>query len=115
MVQNQQRAGVENPMASTWTKAAKVRRALKAGRPLRKDRSVTPRVAIHEGCILMEKLRDAMHEAELPEEDVRAAVVLMVPHYVPSRDAVHVLRIPESEELPPLSGSCRTSKIRNGC
>ena len=89
-------------MAATWTKAAKVRRALKAGRPLRKDRTVTPRVAIHEGCILMERLRDAMHEAELPEEDVRAAVVLMVPHYVPSRDAVHVLRIPEPEELPAL-------------
>ncbi len=29
-------------------------------------------MAIHEGCILMEKLRDAMDEAELPEEDVRA-------------------------------------------
>ncbi len=89
-------------MAATWTRAAKVRRALKAGRPLRKDRAVTPRVAIHEGCILLEKLRDAMHEAELPKEDVRAAVVFMVPHYVPSRDAVHVLRIPEPEELPDL-------------
>lgn len=63
---------------------------------------MTPRVAIHEGCILMEKLRDVLHEAELPEEDVRAAVVLMVPHYVPSRDAVHVLRIPGPEELPAL-------------
>jgi len=102
MAQDPRKTGVENPMAATWTRAAKVRRALKAGRPLRKDRTVTPRVAIHEGCILLEKLRDAMHNAELPEEDVRAAVVLMVPNYVPSRDAVHVLRIPEPEELPAL-------------
>ena len=102
MTQDRRKTGAENPMAATWTKAAKVRRALKAGRPLRKDRLVTPRVAIHEGCILQEKLRDAMHDAELPEEDVRAAVVLMVPNYVPTRDAVHVLRIPEPEELPAL-------------
>lgn len=102
MERDRRKMGTENPMAATWTKAAKVRRALKAGRPLRKDREVTPRVAIHEGCILLEKLREAMREAELPEEDVRAALVLMAPHYVAERDAVHVLRIVESEELPAL-------------
>jgi hypothetical protein len=102
MGQDRRRAGLENPMAATWTKAARVRRALKAGRPLRKDRDVIPRVAVHEGCILLEKLREAMLDAELPEEDVRAAVVLMVPNYVAERDAVHVLRIPESEDLPAL-------------
>lgn len=102
MAQDLQKPGMENPMAATWTRAAKVRRALKAGRPMKKDRSVTPRVAIHEGCILLEKLRDAMHNAELPDDDVRAALVLMVPNYVPSRDVIHVLRIPEPDELPAL-------------
>jgi hypothetical protein len=112
MVLDRRRTGTENPMAATWTRATKVRRALKAGRPLKKDREVTPRVAIHEGCILLEKLRDAMRAAELPEEDVRAAVVLMVPNYLAARDAVHVLRIPEPDELPALFR--RAAEIENG-
>ena len=43
-----------------------------------------------------------MGEAELPLEDARVSVVLMVPAYVPERDAVHVLGIPEARELPGL-------------
>ena len=43
-----------------------------------------------------------MGEADLPVEDVRTALVLMVPNYVPERDAVHVLRIPEPSDLPGL-------------
>ena len=77
-----------------------MRRAFKSGRPLRKDRILTPTVAIHEACILQERLRAAMTEADLPAEDVRTALVLMVPNYVPERDAVHVLRIPEPADLP---------------
>ena len=92
----------QNPMAATWTRAGKVRRAFKAGRRLKKDRVVTPTVAIHEGCILLERIRGAMREADLREEDVRVAVVLMVPNYVAARDSVHVLLIPESGELPGL-------------
>ena len=94
--------GIVNPMAATWTKAAKVRRAFKAGRPLRKDRVLSPTMAIHEACILQERLRAAMGEADLPVEDVKTALVLMVPNYVQERDAVHVLRIPEPGELPEL-------------
>jgi hypothetical protein len=89
-------------MAATWSRAAKVRRAFKAGRSLRKDRILTPTVAIHEACILLERLRAAMGEAELLFEDARVSVVLMVPAYLPERDAVHVLRIPEPGELPGL-------------
>jgi hypothetical protein len=89
-------------MAATWTKAAKVRRAFKAGRPLRKDRILSPTMAIHEACMLQERLRGAMHEAGLPVEDVRTALVLIVPNYVPERDAVHVFRIPEPGDLPGL-------------
>jgi hypothetical protein len=89
-------------MAATWSKAAKVRRAFKAGRTLSKDRILTSTMAIHEGCILQERLRAAMVEADLPAEDVRVALALMVPNYVPVRDAVHVLRIPEPADLPGL-------------
>lgn len=89
-------------MAATWTKAAKVRRVFKAGRPLRKDRVLSPTMAIHEACILQERLRAAMGEAALPVEDVRIALVVMVPNYVPERDVVHVLRIPEAGDLPVL-------------
>ena len=94
--------GSLNPMAATWSRAAKVRRAFKAGRTLRKDRILTSTTAIHEACILQERLRAAMGEAGLPAEDVCASLVLMVPNYVPERDAVHVLRIPEAGDLPML-------------
>jgi hypothetical protein len=87
-------------MAATWSQAAKVRRAFKAGRTLRKDRILPPTTAIHEACILQDRLRAAMAEANLPSEDVRVAVVLLVPNYVPERDAVHVLRVPEPSDLP---------------
>ncbi len=102
MVLDMHATGMLNPMAATWTKAAKVRRTFKAGRALRKDRILSPTMAIHEACILQERLRAAMVEAELPVEDVRTALVLMVPNYVPERDAVHVLRIPEPANLPGL-------------
>ena len=89
-------------MAATWSRAAKVRRAFKAGRTLRKDRILTSTMAIHEACILQERLRAAMAEAGLAAEDARVALVLMVPNYVPERDAVHVLRIPDPKDLPGL-------------
>lgn len=89
-------------MEATWTKAAKVRRAFRAGRPLKKDRIVTPVVAIHEACILLDGLQTAMHEAGLPVEDVRAALVLTVPNAEQDWDFVHVLRVPEPAQLPDL-------------
>ncbi len=94
---------VKNLMAGTWTKAALVRREYKAGRPRQKDRVITPLVAIHEACILLDDLRNAMRERDLPVEDVRAAIILMVPNFpTPDRDAVHVLRVPEPNDLPDL-------------
>jgi hypothetical protein len=101
MVREQTGTG-KNLMASTWTKAALVRRKFKAGRQRQKDREITPLVAIHEACILLDDLRNAMREQSLPVEDVRVALVLMVPNAAPDRDLVHVIWVPEPEELPGL-------------
>jgi len=92
----------KNPMASTWTKAAKVRRAFKAGRQRQKDRVLTPVKAIYEVCILLDDLRTAMDEAKLPVEDVGAALVLVTPETPDRENLVYVLRVPEPKRLPEL-------------
>src|ERR1700721_1581781 len=88
-----------NPMAATWTKAGKVRRSVKAGRRLQKDRVLTPTVAIFEACILLDALRNAMREADLLEDDVRAALVLVTPETHGREDMIYVLRIPQPGKL----------------
>jgi hypothetical protein len=91
-----------NPMAGTWTKAAKVRRMFKAGRPRQKDRVLRPEQAIYEACLLLDDIRAAMRGAGLSADDVRAALVLMTPETAEGVDFIHVLRIPPPKKLPEL-------------
>ena len=92
----------QNPMANTWTKAGKVRRAFKAGRPPSKDRVLTPIAAIHETCILLDSLRNAMAGAGLSPDDISAGLVLVTPETPGSEDVVYTLRIPQPDKLPEL-------------
>ncbi len=97
----EEKASTSNPMAATWTKAALVRRAFKAGPPRRKDLVLAPTRAMFEGCILLNGLQVAMRDAGLSEKDVQAALILMSP---PGGDAdlVNILPIPETKRLPEL-------------
>jgi len=89
-------------MASTWTQAAKVRRAFKAGRRRQKDRVLRPIAAIYEACILLDDLGQAMHDAELSPDDVGAALILMTPEAANMENIVYTLRLPKPAELPRL-------------
>lgn len=90
-------------MASTWTKAGKVRRSFKTGRQRQKDRQVTPITAIHETCILLDELRTAMYDAELNPDDVRAAIVIVTPPESKNKQGfMYVLQVPPSKQLPRL-------------
>jgi hypothetical protein len=91
-----------NPMAGTWTKAGKVRRAFKAGRPLQKDRVLTPNIAVHEACILREELHRAMQDAQLSADDVQVALVLMTPETPSMENTIYVLPVPPPRQLPEL-------------
>jgi hypothetical protein len=104
MTQAHDIAGLANPMASKWTKAGMVRRAFKAGRPLQKDRVLTPRQAIWEACSLRESLYEAMRKAGLSADDVQAAIVLMTPEAAASVDLIYVFPIPQTRDLPELFG-----------
>jgi hypothetical protein len=88
-----------NPMAATWTKAGKVRRSFKAGRQRVKDRILSPNVAIHEACILLDALRAAMVEAGLSKDDVQAALVLVTPETPDMENAIYVFPIPQPKKL----------------
>jgi len=96
-----------NPMAATWTKAGKVRRAFKAGRPRQKNRIVSPTVAIHEACILLHELRGAMHAEGLLENDVQAALVIVTPETPDRENFVYLQVIPDPKRLPDLFASVR--------
>jgi hypothetical protein len=91
-----------NPMAATWTKAGKVRRAFKAGKPRQKDLNLAPRPAIWEACLLRENIGAAMTGAGLSADDVQVAIVLMTPDASSGVDWVHVLPIPQTKDLPEL-------------
>ena len=69
----------KNLMAATWTKAAKVRRALKAGRQRQKDLKYSCERAAIEGYILLIEMRKEMLRAGLKDEDVRVALILITP------------------------------------
>jgi hypothetical protein len=69
---------IENLMAATWTKAAKVRRVLKAGRQRQKDLAYDTERAVIECRLLFNRIRAEMLEAGITTvEDVRVALVLM--------------------------------------
>ena len=88
-----------NPMASTWTKAASIRRKFKAGPPRRNDLVYDCERAALQGYMLFLEIRKAM-QAEIPTgaKDIRAALVLMTPE-----NLVYLLAIPKLEGLPALS------------
>ncbi len=94
-----------NPMAATWTKAALVRRAFKAGPKRKTNLEYDRENAILHARILFLEFRVAMGKAGITTtaEDVRAALVLMTPESATS-DQVHLLSMPrELEDLPGLS------------
>jgi len=98
----QKQKKTRNLMAGTWTKAAIVRRKFKAGRPIQKDRELTSIAAIHEACILLDGLRNAMREAGLSPDDVRAALALATPETPGGEDHVYALPLPAPGKLPVL-------------
>jgi hypothetical protein len=114
MTQTKAPAKRPNLMAATWTKAGMVRRAFKAGRPLQKDRTLTPRQAIWEACLLRESLYDAMRKEGLSADDVQAAIVLMTPDTAASVDWIYVFPIPQIRDLVELfSKVARIEKAEN--
>jgi hypothetical protein len=90
-----------NLMAGTWTKAAKVRRAFKAGRQRQKDLLLTPERAMFEGYILLREIQTAMRDAGLPEADVQTVLVLMTTD-TSGADLIYAAPIPETKQLPVL-------------
>ena len=60
---------------STWTPASVVRRKFNAGPRRKSDHVVTPVVAIHEACILLDDLRNEMAVAGLSRDDVKVYFV----------------------------------------
>jgi nitrate reductase NapAB chaperone NapD len=87
----------KNLMESTWTPAAKVRRAFKAGPKRRKDKELNTVEAVFEAGMLLHKLRMAMEMADERSDDVQAALVLVTP---PDREnAVHVLPVPQHKRF----------------
>jgi|SRR5579872_464289 len=97
--------GATNPMAETWTKAGKVRRLFKAGKPRQKDLSYDSERAILEARIIFLEIRRAMIQAEIKTvgEDVRAALVLMTLDNA-KVDRIYLLPIPRRlEDLSELS------------
>jgi hypothetical protein len=86
--------GGKNLMAATWTKAGKVRRAFKAGRPRREDLVLTPTRALLEGSLVLNAIQEAMRAVDLSEDDIKAALVFM------SDAGFYVARIRPVSELP---------------
>jgi hypothetical protein len=99
MMTELQKRGATNPMAATWTKAGKVRRLFKAGKPRQKDLTYDSERAILEARIVFVEIRKAMMQAEIRTvgEDVRAALVLMTPDNA-KVDRVYLVPIPRGLE-----------------
>lgn len=95
-----------NLMAETWTKAAKVRRAFKAGKKRQKDLLLTPERAMFGGYIRLIEIRKAMAEVGLPASDVQAALVLMTTDNA-GADLIYATPLPETKRLPELSGKLK--------
>ncbi len=94
-----------NPMVDTWTPAATVRRAFRAGPKRKTDLEYDLESAILHARILLIEFRAAMLKAKITTtgEDVRAALVLMTPETAESNQ-VHLLSMPRQlEDLPELS------------
>jgi hypothetical protein len=107
-------AKTENLMAGTWTKAAKVRRAFKAGPRRKTDLVYDTEEAVLQGYIALLEFRKEMVQAEIftSADDVKAALVLMSSDPETNAGAVHLLAIPRAiKNLPDLSSKAeRLSK-----
>lgn len=86
-------AKTENLMASTWTKAAIVRRTFKAGPRRKSDLVYGAEHGFLECRILYIELRNAMLEAGIKTgaSDVSVGLILMTPWTAKGRAVVHVL------------------------
>lgn len=83
----------KNLMQSTWTPAAKVRRAFKAGPKRQKDVFYDMETAIIHGYTTFLELRKAMAVAGIPNiPDVKAGLVLITPETA-KENRVHVVEI----------------------
>jgi hypothetical protein len=105
MMTELQKRGATNRMADTWTKAGKVRRLFKAGKPRQKDLQYDSERAILEAQVVFLEIRKAMLQAEIKTvgEDVRAALVLITPDNA-KVDRVYLVPIPRRlEDLSELS------------
>jgi len=103
----------KNLMASTWTKAAMVRRKFKAGPQRKKDYVLTPLRSILEGAIMLHELQIAMKDAGLLESDVQAALVLRLTPSEPGKpNETHLQPIPGTENLHLLYGRVKKLEAR---
>jgi hypothetical protein len=104
----------KNLMAVTWTKAAKVRRAFKAGPRRKTDLVYDTEQAVLQSYVELLELRKEMAQAEIftSAEDVKAALVLMSSHAEFNAGVVSLLAIPRTiKNLPELSSKAeRLSK-----
>ena len=90
-------------MASTWTAAAMVRRAFKAGAPRRKDLILSVDRAVVEAWALCNELKSAMRAVSLSREDIRAALVLLTGDLDDERqEKIYVFPVPDMAGLPTL-------------
>lgn len=94
-----------NLMAATWTKASKIRRIFKAGRPRQSDLVLSPTKAVLEGCAVLHELRTKMSEAGLSEDDAQAALVFVSD--AGTHDLIQVFPIPPVEGVPGLYGKAK--------
>ena len=93
-----------NLMASTWTKAALVRRAFKSGRPRKVDLRLHWKKALLQGLIAQEDIQNAMRDQELAAEDVRVSLVLISADLKSGARQAHVWRLPMTlEDVPPIA------------
>ena len=94
-----------NPMQSTWTKASKVRRAFKAGKPREKDLIFDVETAVLTCRWLFIEIRKERSVAGIKKwaEDVQVALVLVTPESSKA-DRAYILPIPQGlEGLPALN------------
>lgn len=100
-----------NPMAATWTEASKVRRLFRTGKR-RKDRVLTPNVAIYETCILLDDIRSEMHARGLSVDDVSAyLVVASEPKPGDAMVLGKVIPIPPPKRLPEVFRKVEAIKV----
>jgi hypothetical protein len=106
-------AKAKNLMSSTWTKAAKVRRAFKAGRTRQNDLELTCDLAIHEAYILLLKIRKEMLEVGIKtvSEDLRALFIL----FSENKKEIELFQMPQHVDgLPKLAAEVfKAEKVNN--